>query len=62
MQDAIQYLWPSSDEPRYTMAMTSSAAFSAATAIGAWCMRIWLKKINKKIRQSTDEATLLYAY
>lgn len=28
------YLWPSSDEPRYVIAMTSSAAFSFATAAG----------------------------
>ncbi|KAK0384168.1 hypothetical protein NLU13_8256 [Sarocladium strictum] len=56
------YMWPSSDEPRYTMAMSSSAALSIATAAGAWAMRFWLKHENKKIRQSENEATLFYAY
>ncbi|ETI23680.1 hypothetical protein G647_05483 [Cladophialophora carrionii CBS 160.54] len=56
------YLWPSSDEPRYTMAMTSSAAFSVACAAGAWVMKFWLIRTNKKIRQSNDETVLFYAY
>jgi 4-amino-4-deoxy-L-arabinose transferase-like glycosyltransferase len=56
------YMWPESDEPRYTMAMSSSAALSIATAAGAWAMRFWLKHDNKKIRQSENEATLFYAY
>ncbi|TKX20023.1 MFS transporter-like protein 141 [Elsinoe australis] len=56
------YLWPSSDEPRYTIAMTSSAAFSFATAAGAWVMKFWLIRINRKIRQTDNEATLLFAY
>ncbi|KAM0237903.1 hypothetical protein ACHAP5_008801 [Fusarium lateritium] len=56
------YMWPSSDEPRYTMAMSSSAALSVATAAGAWGMRFWLVKENKKIRQSENEGTLYYAY
>ncbi|KAF4547687.1 MFS-type transporter-like protein 40 [Elsinoe fawcettii] len=56
------YLWPSSDEPRYTIAMTSSAAFSFATVVGAWIMKVWLIRINRKIRQTDNEATLLFAY
>ncbi|KAF9775266.1 hypothetical protein IL306_006633 [Fusarium sp. DS 682] len=56
------YMWPSSDEPRYTMAMSSSAALSVATAVGAWGMRFWLMQENKKIRQSENESTLYYAY
>lgn len=56
------YLWPSSDEPRYTIAMASSAAFSIATATGAWVMKIWLMRLNKKIRQSSNEAVLRFAY
>lgn len=56
------YLWPKSDEPRYVMAMSSSAALSVATALGAWGMRVWLKKENKKIRASEDETTVRYAY
>lgn len=57
-----QYLWPSSDEPRYTIAMTSSAAFSIATAAGAWAMKFWLMRLNTKVIQSSDEKILRYAY
>lgn len=56
------YLWPSSDEPRYTIAMTSSAAFSVATAAGAWVMKFWLIRLNKKIMQSDNETVLRFAY
>lgn len=56
------YMWPKSDEPRYTMAMSSSAAMSLLTAAGAWGMRIWLKAENKKIRASENETRLLFAY
>ncbi|KAK3068869.1 hypothetical protein LTR53_013232 [Teratosphaeriaceae sp. CCFEE 6253] len=56
------YLWPKSDGPRYTIAMSSSAAFSIACASGAWAMRVWLKRANRKIRQSSDETVLAYAY
>jgi len=56
------YLWPSSDEPRYVIAMSSSAAFSFACASGAWVMRFWLQRLNSKIRQQDDETILAYAY
>jgi MFS family permease len=56
------YMWPKSDEPRYVMAMSSSAALSVATAAGAWWMRVWLMRENKKIRQSENEAVVFYAY
>ncbi|TDZ49615.1 putative transporter [Colletotrichum trifolii] len=56
------YMWPKSDEPRYTMAMSTSAALSVATAAGAWAMRVWLKRENKKIRRSENEDVLFYAY
>ncbi len=56
------YMWPATDEPRYVMAMSSSAGLSLATLIGAWGMRLWLKRENKKIRASEQEATLYYAY
>jgi hypothetical protein len=55
-------MWPKSDEPRYVMAMSSSAALSFATLTSAWAMRIWLVRENKKIRQSENEAILFYAY
>ncbi|KAJ5327652.1 hypothetical protein N7452_008042 [Penicillium brevicompactum] len=56
------YLWPSSDEPRYTIAMSSSAAFSITCAACTWAMRIWLQRANRKIRQENDESNLYYAY
>lgn len=42
--------------------MSSSVAFSVATAAGAWVMKIILIRKNKQIRQSSDESVLLYAY
>jgi hypothetical protein len=51
-----------SDAPRYTIALSSSAAFSVATAAAAWVMRIWLKRTNKKIRQNPDETINTFAY
>lgn len=56
------YLWMDSDAPRYTIALSSSAAFSVATAAAAWVMCFWLKRINKKIRQNPDESINTFAY
>jgi len=42
--------------------MGSSAGFSVATALSAWAMKIWLKRINSKIRQTEDESVLRFAY
>ncbi|KAI6785328.1 MFS transporter [Emericellopsis cladophorae] len=56
------YLYPESDEPRYLIAMLSSAAFSAMTAAIAWITKIIVKKKNKKIRQSEDETQNYYVY
>ncbi|KAK2016139.1 major facilitator superfamily transporter [Colletotrichum eremochloae] len=56
------YLWPSSDEPRYVIAMSSSAAFSVATAALAWLAKIIMKRRNAKLRASNDEATAFYVY
>lgn len=42
--------------------MSSSAAFSVATATLAWIMRFILVRANRKLRQSNDEVTLFYAY
>ena len=44
------------------IALSSSAAFSIACASAAWCMKIVLMRANKKIRQSSDESRLFYAY
>ena len=58
------YLWPSSDEPRYVIAMSSSAAFSAATAAGAWVMRCWLVRENRRLRSEVggEGRKMFYAY
>ncbi|KAM5355124.1 hypothetical protein ACJ41O_001770 [Fusarium nematophilum] len=56
------YLWPTSDSPRYTIAMSTSAAFSAASALLAWLLRWMLIRENRKIRQENNEERLFYAY
>ena len=56
------YLWPESDEPRYAIAMGSSAAFSIACASSAWVMKLVLKRQNRKMRLTNDETILFYAY
>ncbi|KAK1853973.1 hypothetical protein CCHR01_03391 [Colletotrichum chrysophilum] len=56
------YLWPASDEPRYTTAMASSAAFSAAAAALAWLLRRMLIKENQKVLRSGTSNVLLYSY
>ncbi|KAF4872354.1 putative transporter [Colletotrichum siamense] len=54
------YLWPSWDSPRYTIAMTTSAAFSATSALLAWVLKAMLTRENRKIRQSESEETMFY--
>lgn len=56
------YLWPDFDEPRYAIAMGSSAGFSLLCAGAAWIMKLWLIRTNRKIRQSNDESILAFAY
>jgi hypothetical protein len=56
------YLWPSSDEPRYLIAMLSSAGFSIATAAFAWLAKFILVRKNKKLRASEDETQVYYVY
>lgn len=56
------YLWPESDEPRYVIAMATSAAFSIIAAALAWVMRGMLIRQNRAIRQSNSESVLFYAY
>ncbi|KAL4992197.1 major facilitator superfamily domain-containing protein [Aspergillus falconensis] len=45
------YLYPDSDGPRYLMAMSSNAAFGAATVMSAWVLRWWLQATNRKIQR-----------
>ncbi|KAJ9635070.1 hypothetical protein H2199_008556 [Coniosporium tulheliwenetii] len=56
------YLWPKSDEPRYMIALLSSAAFSIATAATAWVVKFIMMRKNKKLRQSEDEVTTFYFF
>lgn len=56
------YLWPSSDGPVYTMGFSAMIGFAAVSIACAWAMRVWLIRTNKKIRESEDESTALYAY
>jgi hypothetical protein len=56
------YLWPDSDSPLFRRAMIASIAFSMGVAATAWALRILLKRANKKIRASNDEAVNFYAY
>lgn len=56
------YLYPSSDGPRYLSGMSANAAFALGTVICAWILRTWLIHTNKKVRQSSDENQLRYAY
>ncbi|KAF4467156.1 major facilitator superfamily transporter [Fusarium albosuccineum] len=56
------YLWPDSDEPRYVIAMSSSAAFSIATAALAWLAKIILIRRNRKLRSQENETTIFYVY
>ncbi|EON66851.1 hypothetical protein W97_06253 [Coniosporium apollinis CBS 100218] len=56
------YLWPKSDSPRYVIALSSSAAFSIATAMTAWVVKFMMMRKNKKLRQSEDEVTTFYVY
>jgi hypothetical protein len=56
------YLWPSSDEPRYAIAMSSSAAFSIGTAALAWVAKVIMIRRNRKLRSQESEATVFYVY
>lgn len=56
------YLWPTSDEPRYLIAMGSSAAFSVATALTAWAVKILLIRRNAKLRAADPSRTQFYVY
>jgi hypothetical protein len=62
MLTSLQYLWPDSDAPRYAIAMGTSAGFSLATAAGAWVMKFWLMRLNKRIHQTEDETIVKFAY
>ena len=56
------YLWPTSYETRYAITMGSGAAFSIATALLAWSVKIVLVSRNKRLRATDGEATTFYVY
>lgn len=56
------YLWPTSDEPRYAIALGSSAGFSLATAALAWVAKGMMVQRNKKLRESDDETQTFYVF
>ncbi|KAF4971967.1 hypothetical protein FZEAL_9705 [Fusarium zealandicum] len=56
------YLWPESDEPRYAIAMSSSAGFSIATAVLAWLAKAIMIRRNRQLRAADDETTVFYVH
>jgi hypothetical protein len=56
------YLYPSSDGPKYLIAMGSNSAFAFATIASAWAMKIWLMRKNKKIIRSNSDTQVIFAY
>ncbi|CZT51312.1 related to putative tartrate transporter [Rhynchosporium secalis] len=57
------YLWTDDYNGRYTLALLTAAAFSLLCAMAAWGLRFALMRENKKIKQETeDESVLYYAY
>jgi hypothetical protein len=56
------YLWPESDEPRYAIAISSSAGFSIGTAALPWLAKtIWIKR-NRKLRAQDNETEVFYVF
>jgi hypothetical protein len=60
--DRTPYLWPKTDGPRYVIALSSSAAFSIATALLAWVAKIMFVRKNKALRESDSGAQTFYVY
>ncbi|KAM0408680.1 hypothetical protein ACHAPD_011671 [Fusarium lateritium] len=56
------YLWPSSDGPDYLMGFSSMVAFAVTSIMCAWAMRVWLKKLNRRILDSSENEGVLYTY
>jgi hypothetical protein len=60
--DRTPYLWPKTDGPRYIIALSSSAAFSVATAMLAWVAKTLFMRKNKALRESDGETQTFYVY
>jgi len=54
------YLYPKSDGPKYVIAMSSNASFSAASILAAWGLRIWLQTSNRRLARKGGN--VFYAY
>ncbi|OAA66556.1 MFS transporter [Niveomyces insectorum RCEF 264] len=53
------YLWPSSDSPRYVMAMSINCGFALGGITLAAIMRIILRRANKRLDAGTDVAVVM---
>lgn len=58
----IQYLWPASNSPRYSIAMGFSAGCCVAIIVLTLIIRRVLIRENRKIRLSDSGATAFYVY
>lgn len=58
----LQYLWPDSAGPRYTLPLAASAAMCAVSIACIWIIRLLLMRENTRIRRADESARLLYAY
>ncbi|RYN39877.1 hypothetical protein AA0112_g3582 [Alternaria arborescens] len=56
------YIWPESSEPRFVFPLSMSAGMALMCAAGAWLMRWWLIRENRRIKSSNSETTMFYAY
>jgi len=56
------YLWPSSDGPRFTIGFSASAAFSLASLVLCWVMRLLLKRENDRVRHDITNGRVVNTY
>ena len=56
------YLWPSTDGPRYVIGFSASAAFSLASMMLAWAMRLVLKRENQMLDQTVVGGQIVNTY
>ncbi|GKT62384.1 LOW QUALITY PROTEIN: major facilitator superfamily transporter [Colletotrichum tofieldiae] len=54
------YFFPDSDSPRYTMAMILQIVFAGLTFCMAFTSKTYLRRQNKKLRATADEAGAVY--
>lgn len=54
------YLYIKEDGPKYVIAMSSNAAFAAASIAAAWVLRVWLQVQNRRLK--AKGGNVFYAY